>query len=127
MLCGQPGNFFRHCFLHNYCPLAFLNASGKNVTQPELPLATRKQLNNICDESLLDILRILNVRMIICLGRFVESRVKKVLKNNNLSERIRMETLSHPSPLNRTAHSGWEAIAMQQLTDMDVTKYLSDS
>ncbi|KAK3105867.1 hypothetical protein FSP39_007377 [Pinctada imbricata] len=124
-LCGRPDNFFCRCFVHNYCPLAFLGSSGKNVTQPELPMETRKRLNNICDDSLLEILCILNVKLIICLGRFVETSVKRVLKNNNLLGSIRIETLSHPSPLNRTAHSGWEPIAMQQLTDMGVIQYFN--
>ncbi|KAG5836201.1 hypothetical protein ANANG_G00252080 [Anguilla anguilla] len=38
-LCGEPAAFFRRCFVHNLCPLAFLNAAGRNLTPAELPLA----------------------------------------------------------------------------------------
>ena len=35
-LCGPPEVFFQHAFVHNYCPLAFLTATGKNVTPLEI-------------------------------------------------------------------------------------------
>ena len=41
-LCGEPDNFFCHCFVYNICPLAFLNATGRNITPPEIKV----QLSN---------------------------------------------------------------------------------
>jgi single-strand selective monofunctional uracil DNA glycosylase len=38
-LCGEPENFFRHCFVHNICPLAFLTNSGRNITPTELKVS----------------------------------------------------------------------------------------
>ena len=35
-LCGEPENFFRHCFVYNICPLAFLHSTGRNITPPEI-------------------------------------------------------------------------------------------
>lgn len=35
-ICGTPENFFKNCFIHNICPLAFLGKSGKNITPAEL-------------------------------------------------------------------------------------------
>lgn len=31
-LCGVPEIFFRNAFVYNYCPIAFMQGSGKNVT-----------------------------------------------------------------------------------------------
>lgn len=31
-LCHEPDNFFRNAFLYNYCPLAFMDSTGKNLT-----------------------------------------------------------------------------------------------
>ena len=103
-----------------------MNAAGRNVTQPELPLDVRRQLNQVCDEILMEIIQLLGVEIIVCLGRFVESRVKSVLKDYRLDGSVRIECMSHPSPLNRTAHKGWESIALQQLQQMDVMKYLTE-
>ena len=35
-VCGQPENFFEHCFVHNYCPAAYMKESAKNITPAEL-------------------------------------------------------------------------------------------
>lgn len=35
-LCGDPENFFHHCFVYNICPFAFLTATGRNITPPEI-------------------------------------------------------------------------------------------
>lgn len=31
-LCGTPERFFKHAFVYNYCPLAFMDNKGKNIT-----------------------------------------------------------------------------------------------
>lgn len=38
-LCGEPENFFRHCFVYNLCPFAFLHKSGRNITPPEIKVS----------------------------------------------------------------------------------------
>lgn len=35
-LCGKPEAFFKHCFVYNICPLAFLTSNGRNITPPEI-------------------------------------------------------------------------------------------
>lgn len=35
-LCGEPENFFKNCWVHNICPLAFLTSTGKNITPTEI-------------------------------------------------------------------------------------------
>jgi single-strand selective monofunctional uracil DNA glycosylase len=39
-LCGEPDNFFQHCFVHNICPLAFLGSTGRNITPPEIKVTS---------------------------------------------------------------------------------------
>lgn len=31
-LCGTPERFFKSAFVYNYCPLAFMDNKGKNIT-----------------------------------------------------------------------------------------------
>ena len=45
--CKAPENFFNNCFIHNYCPLAFLSKSGKNITPSELKVIFLIQKNII--------------------------------------------------------------------------------
>lgn len=35
-LCGSPENFFQHAYIHNYCPLAFMDSKARNITPAEL-------------------------------------------------------------------------------------------
>lgn len=35
-LCGRPENFFRYAYMHNYCPLAFMDAKARNITPAEI-------------------------------------------------------------------------------------------
>lgn len=35
-LCGIPENFFQCAYLHNYCPLAFMDVKARNITPAEL-------------------------------------------------------------------------------------------
>lgn len=40
-LCGEPEVFFSSCFVYNICPAAFLHASGRNITPPEIKVSSR--------------------------------------------------------------------------------------
>lgn len=35
-LCGTPDVFFRNAFVYNYCPLAFMDRNGRNLTPAEI-------------------------------------------------------------------------------------------
>ncbi|KAK0164390.1 hypothetical protein PV328_003026 [Microctonus aethiopoides] len=35
-ICGNPDNFFKYSFIRNYCPVALMDASGRNITPAEL-------------------------------------------------------------------------------------------
>jgi single-strand selective monofunctional uracil DNA glycosylase len=49
-LCGKPENFFKHCFVYNLCPLAFFQASGRNITPAELKGDSKHKLNVSCND-----------------------------------------------------------------------------
>ncbi|XP_054010987.1 single-strand selective monofunctional uracil DNA glycosylase isoform X2 [Hylaeus anthracinus] len=35
-LCGNPEKFFKHAYLHNYCPIALMDKKGRNITPAEI-------------------------------------------------------------------------------------------
>lgn len=35
-ICETPENFFKNSFVYNYCPIAFMDANGKNITPAEM-------------------------------------------------------------------------------------------
>lgn len=56
---GSAEKFFAAHFVANYCPLVFMEDSGRNLTPDKLPPAARKPLLAACDEHLRDVVRIL--------------------------------------------------------------------
>ena len=57
---GTPGpdRVFRHVFVHNLCPLAFMASSGKNVTPNCLSAPLRQQLESVCQRALVEIIQV---------------------------------------------------------------------
>lgn len=124
-LCGEPERFFRHCFVHNLCPLIFMSASGKNLTPPELPAAEREALLSKCDAALCSVVEALNVTMVIGVGRVAEQRARRALSAAGV--KVRVEGIMHPSPRNPLANKGWEDVAKAKLADLGVIKLLTNS
>src|SRR5205809_6922512 len=56
---GQPDNFFAEHLVMNYCPLAFLEATGRNRTPDKLAAAERASLFAACDGHLRSIVEAL--------------------------------------------------------------------
>uniref|UniRef100_A0A8C8VKX5 Single-strand-selective monofunctional uracil-DNA glycosylase 1 n=1 Tax=Pelusios castaneus TaxID=367368 RepID=A0A8C8VKX5_9SAUR len=123
-LCPDPEAFFRRCFVHNHCPLLFMSQSGKNLTPADLPAAQRDRLLQICDDGLAQAVSLLNVTMVVGVGRFAEQRARKALASAGLQ--VRVEGLMHPSPRNPQANKGWEAIAKARLEELCILPLLMD-
>lgn len=123
-LCGEPAQFFRHCFVHNLCPLIFMSASGKNLTPPELPAAERERLLAHCDSALCRVVEALGVSMVIGVGRVAEQRARRTLSAAGIN--VRVEGIMHPSPRNPQANKGWEEIAKAKLAELGVMSLLND-
>ncbi|XP_018554614.1 single-strand selective monofunctional uracil DNA glycosylase-like [Lates calcarifer] len=124
-LCGEPALFFRHCFVHNLCPLIFMSTSGKNLTPPELPRAERDALLNLCDIALCQVVEALGVSMVIGVGRVAEQRARQALSAAGVN--VRVEGIMHPSPRNPQANKGWEDVAKAKLAELGVMALLKNS
>ena len=63
-LCGgRAEDFFRHCVVHNHCPLGYLASSGKNVTPVDMAKAEREELLRMCDEALAETIALLETEV----------------------------------------------------------------
>lgn len=99
---GTPENFFRHHFIANYCPLVFMEESGRNRTPDKLPRHEREPLFAACDRALQRTAELLKPRALVAVGRFAEGRAQVALPG------LPIVTIPHPSPANPAANSGWE-------------------
>lgn len=113
---GTPKRFFKRFFIHNYCPLVFMEDTGRNRTPDKLPAAERDPLYELCDEALRQIVDSTEVTTVLGVGAFAEARAKLALEGHD----IRIGRLLHPSPASPIANRGWAAAADRQLADLGI-------
>lgn len=108
---GTPEAFFERFFVWNYCPLAFLEETGRNRTPDKLPASEREPLYAACDRALARLVRALEPRMVLGVGRFAVDRARRVLGPEQL-----IGSVLHPSPASPIANRGWAPQAEKQLS-----------
>ncbi len=113
---GSAERFFQRFFVINYCPLAFLEASGKNRTPDRLPTGERAELFAACDEALRQAVEACGARHVVGVGAFAEARAQSALGQSELGQgSVRISTILHPSPASPKANQGWARIIEAQL------------
>ncbi len=113
---GTPARFFDRFFVVNYCPLLFLESSGRNRTPDRLPISERRALEKVCDLALKRTIETLRPARVIGLGNFAERCAKRVLSDSA----VRVHRVLHPSPASPAANRGWALQVTKQLDEMGV-------
>lgn len=96
-----PERFFSHSFIWSFCPLCFLEESGRNVTPDKLSRRDRSLLYQVCGENIVEVARTLSASTVITFGTFARDRAREYLP-----ELPRID-LPHPSPASPIANRGW--------------------
>jgi single-strand selective monofunctional uracil DNA glycosylase len=113
---GTAEKYFARHFVVNYCPLAFLSASGSNLTPDKLRLAERESLSRICDAHLRRVLEIMRPKRVIGVGSFARERAEIAAAGLPMQ----VGQILHPSPASPAANRGWEEKAAAQLEALGV-------
>jgi single-strand selective monofunctional uracil DNA glycosylase len=113
---GTPEKFFAEHFVVNYCPLAFLEETGRNRTPDKLPLREREALFTRCDEHLCEIVRILKPQWLIGVGDFATKRAREALHDSPLQ----IGQVLHPSPACPASNNDWAGTVTKQLRELGV-------
>jgi single-strand selective monofunctional uracil DNA glycosylase len=121
---GSAEAFFSDWFVLNYCPLVFLEASGRNFTPDKLPAKLLTAVHAACDRHLADALAELRPDWAIGVGAFAEKRIRAVLEgelvDSALARSTRVGQILHPSPASPAANRGWSEAAEWQLAALAV-------
>jgi len=107
---GAPERFFARHYVANYCPLAFLEASGRNRTPDKLRAEERERLFAACDRHLRRLVALLEPEWVVGIGAFAESRAREAL-----GDAVRIGRILHPSPANPRAQKDWGHEAAREL------------
>ena len=117
---GSPEEFFAEHFVGNYCPLVFMEQSGRNRTPDKLPAAEKAKLDALCDAHLARLLEILSPDWAVGVGAFAETKLQAVAAH--LSSPPTVTRILHPSPASPAANRGWDKAALRQLQEAGVWK-----
>jgi single-strand selective monofunctional uracil DNA glycosylase len=108
---GDAEAFFREHFVANYCPLAFFDPEGRNLTPDRLAARDREALSELCDATLGDFARTLGVDWLVGIGTFAATRARAVAEGLGL----RAGQILHPSPASPAANRDFAGTATRQL------------
>lgn len=115
---GSAKNFSREHLVMNYCPLAFIESTGRNRTPDKLPAAERAALFQACDEHLREAVRILKPEWLVGVGDFAAKRAQEIFPEGS----IKIGRILHPSPASPAANRDWSGAATRQLQEMGAWK-----
>ncbi len=113
---GSPDSFFSRFFVWNYCPLCFLEGSGRNRTPDKLPAAERAPLFEACDRALQGLVDELGPRWVVGVGKFAEDRAKAALSERD----VEIGRILHPSPASPAANKNWIGAAETALAKLGI-------
>jgi len=108
---GTPEEFFSRFFVLNYCPLIFMESTGRNRTPDKLSVDERASLLSVCDEALRAAVEILDPKLVVGVGVWATKRARAALGN----EGPKVGTVLHPRPASPKANRGWAPQAESDL------------
>jgi single-strand selective monofunctional uracil DNA glycosylase len=113
---GTPELFCSEHMVVNYCPLAFLEDTGRNRTPDKLPKPEREALFAACDRHLRAVVGALRPEWLIGVGDFALKRAEQVFPEGT----PKLGRILHPSPASPAANRGWAGAASRQLQELGI-------
>lgn len=113
---GAAERFFADHFVANYCPLAFMDEGGCNLTPDKFPAPETDPLYAACDEHVRQLVAALQPEWLIGVGDFAEKRARLALEGTG----VRFGKILHPSPASPAANRDWAGVATKQLQALGV-------
>jgi single-strand selective monofunctional uracil DNA glycosylase len=112
----RPERFFTRFFVWNYCPLCFMESSGRNFTPDKLPPGVRARLHAVCDSALVEVVRVLRPKYVLGVGGYSEQRARTCFGGCG----IVIGRVPHPSPASPAANRGWERLMDEALSRLAI-------
>ena len=111
--------FFENHYVLNYCPLAFMEDSGRNRTPDKIPAGELAPLLEACDKHLEKVINILKPKWVVGVGGYAEQCAIRVLGKDGGPTIAR---ILHPSPASPAANKDWPGTATKQMIEQDIWK-----
>ena len=116
----DAGDFFAEHYVVNYCPLVWMEESGRNRTPDKLPAGEMNPVSEACDVYVAKHLELMQPEFAIGVGAFAENCLKRVAGSIGMEPVI--GKVLHPSPASPAANRGWAEAAEKQLREQKIWK-----
>lgn len=116
---GSPEKFFVDHFVANYCPLVFMEETGRNRTPDKLPREEREALLGYCDQHLQEIVHLLSPEWVIGVGGFALAQAERALVDGDKTL-VKLGRILHPSPASPASNKDWPGAVAKQLASQGV-------
>jgi len=113
---GTPEQFFSRFFVINYCPLLFMESTGRNRTPDKLSADERGALLSACDKALRAAIDFLDPTLVVGVGAWATKRARAALGDDGPA----IGTVLHPSPASPKANRGWASQAESDLRGLGI-------
>ncbi len=110
----NAAQFFQDSLVLNYCPLVFMEASGKNRTPDKLSKSERVAIESACDAHLREALVASRCEFAVGIGAYAEAALSKAV--HSVSHPCVVTRILHPSPASPAANRDWQGTVTSQLT-----------
>jgi len=115
---GSPEAFFAEHVIVNYCPLVFMEDSGRNRTPDKLPVAESGPLFAACEERLGALIGLYRPHWLVGVGGFARKKLEALVGKDPAD--VRLGTLLHPSPASPADNRGRAEAAARQLAEQGI-------
>ncbi len=113
----RPEAFFRDQLVLNYCPLVWMEDSGRNRTPDKLPAPERAAVDALCDRHLRQALALVRPQWAVGIGAYAEAKLREATP---AGAPWAVTRIPHPSPASPAANRGWAAAAERALLEAGV-------
>ncbi|MBI9103181.1 MAG: single-stranded DNA-binding protein [Spirochaetales bacterium] len=120
---GSPEGFFKEHWVVNYCPLVFMEESGRNYTPDKLPVAERSPLYAICDKHLAAVIEAVQPEKLVGVGKFAMACFHRLYSPGGIlhgTAQPDTDWILHPSPANPHANRGWAEAAVKKMKELGI-------
>lgn len=114
----RADDFFAEHYVVNYCPLVWMEESGRNRTPDKLPVVEMAPVYKACDTYVAEHLRLLEPEYLVGVGAFAEACLARIATQIGMKPVI--GKILHPSPASPAANRDWAGTAEKQLRALGV-------
>lgn len=112
---STPEAFFSRFFIYNFCPLCFMERTGRNRTPDKLRKVEQAALYPPCQRALAEMVGLVRPKMVVSIGKWPLGQIREAV-----GDTLPTGWILHPSPANPRASKGWGKAAEEELAGLGI-------